>query len=57
LVVLLGLWRVFGNRVERTPTLLFLVLALIACGGFIVTGYYGGENVYHYALGVRGPSP
>jgi uncharacterized membrane protein len=57
LVVLLGLWRAFGNRVDRTPTLLFLAIALIACGGFIVTGYYGGENVYHYALGVRGPSP
>jgi hypothetical protein len=29
------------------------MLALIACGGFIVTGYYGGENVYHYAMGVH----
>jgi hypothetical protein len=24
------------------------------CAGFVVTGYYGGENVYRYALGVSG---
>jgi uncharacterized membrane protein len=56
LVVLLGLWRALANSAEKTPTRLFLVLALVACAGFIVTGYYGGENVYHYAIGVRGPS-
>jgi uncharacterized membrane protein len=55
LVVLLGLWRALVTRAEKTPSRLFLVLALIACIGFIVTGYYGGENVYHYAIGVRGP--
>ncbi|HEY2534895.1 MAG TPA: DUF2231 domain-containing protein [Xanthobacteraceae bacterium] len=57
LVVLLGLWRAFANSIEKTPSPLFLMLGLIACAGFIVTGYYGGENVYHYAIGVRGPSP
>lgn len=54
LVVLLGLWRAFGNNIEKTPSPFFLLLALIACIGFIVTGYYGGENVYHYGIGVRG---
>jgi uncharacterized membrane protein len=56
LVVLLGLWRALANSAEKTPSRLFLVIALIACSGFIVTGYYGGENVYHYAIGVRGAS-
>ena len=55
LVVLLGLWRAFASSADKTPSRLFLVLALIACVGFIVTGYYGGENVYHYGIGVRGP--
>jgi uncharacterized membrane protein len=55
LVVLLGLWRALANRADKTPSLLFLMLAFIACIGFIITGYYGGENVYHYAIGVRGP--
>jgi uncharacterized membrane protein len=54
LVVLLGLWRAFGNNIERAPSRLFLILASIACVGFIVTGYFGGENVYHYGIGVRG---
>jgi len=53
LVVLLGLWRAFASSADKTPSRLFLVLALIACVGFIVTGYYGGENVYHYGIGVR----
>jgi uncharacterized membrane protein len=54
LVVLLGLWRAFGNSVGKTPSLIFLAFALIACIGFIITGYYGGENVYHYGIGVWG---
>jgi uncharacterized membrane protein len=53
LVVLLGLWRALAISPGSTPSRLFLVLAFIACAGFIVTGYYGGENVYHYAIGVR----
>jgi uncharacterized membrane protein len=56
LVVLLSLWRAFGGGVEKTPSRLFLLLACIACIGFIVTGYYGGENVYHYGIGVRSAS-
>jgi uncharacterized membrane protein len=55
LVLLLGLWRTLGVSTDETPSRLFLIFAVIGCLGFIVTGYYGGENVYHYALGVRGP--
>jgi uncharacterized membrane protein len=55
LIVALGLWRAFANSADKLPSRLFLVLALFACAGFVVTGYYGGENVYHYAIGVRGP--
>lgn len=53
LVVLLGLWRALANNIEKQPSNLFLGFALVACIGFIVTGYYGGENVYHYGIGVR----
>jgi uncharacterized membrane protein len=55
LVVFLGLWRMLATTPEEKPSKRFLALATIACIGFIVTGYYGGENVYHYAMGVRGP--
>jgi uncharacterized membrane protein len=55
LVVLLALWRALAGAPEATPSRLFLVVLLIACTGFVVTGYYGGENVYHYAIGVHRP--
>jgi uncharacterized membrane protein len=53
LLALLALWRMLANAAKTPPSRLFLALLLVACGGLIVTGYYGGENVYHYAIGVR----
>jgi uncharacterized membrane protein len=53
LLALLALWRMLTNTAKTPPSQLFLTLLLVACGGLIVTGYYGGENVYHYAVGVR----
>jgi uncharacterized membrane protein len=52
LIALLALWRGLASPLAAPPGWLFLTLLFIACGGLIVTGYYGGENVYHYALGV-----
>lgn len=52
LVVLLALWRSLAVSWNSVPSAVFLILLGIACAGFIVTGYWGGENVYHYALGV-----
>jgi uncharacterized membrane protein len=52
-LVFLALWRGLIDAADAPPSRLFLGLLLIACGGLIVTGYYGGENVYHYAIGVR----
>jgi uncharacterized membrane protein len=54
LVVLLALWRALAVPPGAAPSRLFLVILFVACAGFVVTGYYGGENVYHYALGVSG---
>jgi uncharacterized membrane protein len=55
LVVFLALWRALAITPGTIPSRLFLMLSLIASAGFIVTGYYGGENVYHYAIGVSRP--
>ncbi|MDP9082185.1 MAG: DUF2231 domain-containing protein [Pseudomonadota bacterium] len=52
LIVLLAIWRGAAGHPASRPGWLYLVLLFIACGGLIVTGYYGGENVYHYAIGV-----
>jgi uncharacterized membrane protein len=53
LLALLALWRALANDAKTLPSGLFLALLFIACGGLVMTGYYGGENVYHYAIGVR----
>jgi uncharacterized membrane protein len=52
LIVLLAIWRGTAGSATSRPTWLLLVLLFIACAGLIVTAYYGGENVYHYGLGV-----
>ena len=52
LIVLLAIWRGAKAFLETPPGWLFLSLLGIACLGLVATGYYGGENVYHYALGV-----
>jgi uncharacterized membrane protein len=52
LVALLAMWRALGVKWNSVPSLWFLVFLSLACVGLMVTGYYGGENVYHHALGV-----
>jgi uncharacterized membrane protein len=53
LVALLALWRGVAVGPTSLPRWWFLALLGVACAGLIVTAYYGGENVYHYALGVQ----
>lgn len=57
LILLLGLWRAFAGSPERLPSNLFLMFVFVACLACVATGYYGGENVYHYGIGVRPPAP
>jgi hypothetical protein len=53
LLVLLALYRALAITPGTPPSHLFLALLLIGCGGLMATGYFGGENVYHYASGVQ----
>ncbi len=52
LMLLLAMWRSIAVTWNSVPSRWFLIFLGIACAGLIVTGYYGGENVYHYGLGV-----
>jgi uncharacterized membrane protein len=52
LLALLAMYRALAITWNSVPGVLFLALLGIACAGLIVTAFYGGENVYHYALGV-----
>jgi uncharacterized membrane protein len=52
LLAFLALYRALAVAWNSVPSAWFLLFLGIACAGLIVTAYYGGENVYHYALGV-----
>jgi uncharacterized membrane protein len=52
LVTLLAVYRAVAVTWNSAPRTWFLILLGVACVGLMFTGYYGGENVYHYAVGV-----
>lgn len=52
LLAILAMYRALAVTWNSVPGAWFLVFLGIASAGLIVTGFYGGENVYHYALGV-----
>jgi uncharacterized membrane protein len=52
IVLALAVLRTAGRASAARPSL-FLVGALIfSCVALVVTGFYGGENVYHFGLGL-----
>jgi uncharacterized membrane protein len=56
-VVLLALWRALGTDAGAIPSKKFLAGLLLACAALVITGYHGGENVYHYGLGTALAAP
>lgn len=52
LFLLIGLWSILLVQKNRKPGKLFLTFALIAAMMLTITGWYGGEAVYRYGLGV-----
>lgn len=54
IVLALAVWRAFAHRASIRPSWMFLALLLLANVVLIVTGFYGGENVFHYGLAVEG---
>jgi uncharacterized membrane protein len=56
-LLLIAVWRGAGAAQESRPTWLFLAVLMAATAALVVTGYQGGQNVYHYGVGVRFSSP
>jgi uncharacterized membrane protein len=54
IILALAIWRAFAHRASIRPSWIFLALLLMASLFLIVTGFYGGENVFHYGLAVEG---
>jgi uncharacterized membrane protein len=54
LLVLLSLWAIIGfKKWERTTPVVFLIGLVIGAGSVGVTGYFGGELVFQYRVGVQ----
>jgi uncharacterized membrane protein len=54
-LTLLAVWRGAGTAHESRPSWIFMAVLAAATASLIVTGYRGGQNVYEYGVGVRGP--
>lgn len=50
-------WRSYLRFENRRGLALYLVAAVTALGLLTITGYKGGQLVYHYAAGVQGVKP
>jgi len=51
-LVLLAVWRGAGTAQESRPSWIFMVVLWAATLALVYTGYRGGQNVYHYGVGV-----
>jgi uncharacterized membrane protein len=54
LLVFLAIWRGAATRGSGRPSAAFLTLLISTTFVLIVTGYFGGENVFRYGVGVAG---
>jgi uncharacterized membrane protein len=53
-LLLTSVWRGAGSAPRSRPSWLFVIVLSAICAALAVTGYFGGENVYRYGVGVAG---
>ena len=51
-LILVSVWRGAGSAPRARPSWLFVVVLSAICVALSMTGYFGGENVYRYGVGV-----
>ncbi len=51
-LVLTSVWRGAGSALRARPSWLFVIVLGAVCAALAITGYFGGENVYRYGVGV-----
>lgn len=54
IVLAVAVIRTAGRKSEARPSLGVVIALIVATAALVVTGYYGGENVYRYGLGLVG---
>jgi len=51
-LALLAVWRGAGVAADSRPSRVFLLVLWAVTAALVVTAYRGGQNVYHYGVGV-----
>ena len=54
-LILTAVWRGAGNAPRSRPSWLLVAVLSAVCAAWSVTGYFGGENVYRFGIGVMHP--
>jgi uncharacterized membrane protein len=52
-LVLTAVWRGAGTASASRPSWIFLIVLMLATSALVMTGYRGGQNVYHFGIGVE----
>ncbi len=52
-LLLTSVWRGAGSAMRSRPSWLFVAVLSAICVALVATGYFGGENVYRYGVGVE----
>jgi uncharacterized membrane protein len=52
-LLLTSVWRGAGSASRSRPSWLFVVVLSAICAALATTGYFGGENVYRFGVGVE----
>ncbi len=52
-LLLVATWRCAGNPQDARPSWLLLIVLVGATVALVVTGYFGGQNVYRFGIGVH----
>jgi uncharacterized membrane protein len=52
-LILVSVWRGAGSAPRSRPSWLFVIVLSAVCVALSITGYFGGENVYRYGVGVE----
>jgi uncharacterized membrane protein len=52
-LLLVSVWRGAGSAPRSRPSWLFVIVLSAVCVALSITGFFGGENVYRYGVGVE----
>ena len=52
-LILVSVWRAAGSAARARPSWAFIIVLSAICAALSMTGYFGGQNVYRFGVGVE----